>query len=336
MRAIILVGGFGTRLRPLTYTRPKPLLPLLDRPGLDWAVERLVRAGVDEVVLSLGYLPAAFRAAYPDGRCAGAALVYAVEPEPLDTAGAIRFAASHAGLDRGAEPFFVLNGDVISDADPATLLAAHRQRGAEGTVALTEVEDPSRYGVVLVDGAGRVGAFVEKPPKETAPTRWINAGSYVLEPSVIARIPDGRKVSIERETFPAMVADGTLYGVQDRGYWIDTGTPATYLQVQLDLARRDGAGRAGYRHRRATVGAGATVRDAVLMDGATVAAGAVVTSTVLLPGACVEAGATVDGSILGFAARVGSGAQVIGTILGDGEVVVPGAHLVDARQPAEG
>ena len=336
MRAIILVGGFGTRLRPLTYTRPKPLLPLLDRPGLDWTVERLTRAGVDEVVLSLGYLPDAFRAAYPDGRCAGAKLVYAVEPEPLDTAGAIRFAALHAGLDRSSEPFFVLNGDVVTDADPAALLAEHRAKGAEGTITLTSVKDPSRYGVVPLDGDGRVEAFIEKPPRESAPTTWINAGTYVIEPSVIGRIPDGRKVSIERETFPAMVADRTLFGLQDAGYWIDTGTPQTYIEVQLDLCRRDGDA-TSYRHPSAAVAKGAAVERAVVMAGASVGAGARVTGSVLLPGARVGEGATVVDSIIGCNAIIGDGATVSGgTIVGDDAVVEAGETLIEARRPGEG
>lgn len=333
MRAIILVGGFGTRLRPLTYTRPKPLLPLLDRPGLDWTVERLTKAGVDEVVLSLGYLPDAFLAAYPDGTCAGVKLVYAVEPEPLDTAGAIRFAAIHGGLDRSAEPFFVLNGDVVTDADPARLLAEHFDKGAEGTITLTSVEDPSRYGVVPLDKHGRVDAFIEKPPRESAPTNWINAGTYVLEPSVIGRIPEGRRVSLERETFPLMVKDRLLYGVQDAGYWIDTGTPETYIAVQLDLCARDG-GAGSYRHPSAVVADGAVVERSVLMAGSSVAAGAQVTGSIVLPGAKVHEGATVADSILGYNAHVGAGASVsANTIVGDDAAVDPAETLSEGRRP---
>src|SRR3954466_16077211 len=164
---------------------------------LDWVVERLAGAGVDEIVLSLGYLPAAFEEAYPEGRCAGTRLHYATEPEPLDTAGAIRFAALAAGLDRSEEPFVVVNGDVVTDADLGALLDLHRARGAAATIGLTPVDDPSRYGVVPIDRDDRVTAFIEKPPAEQAPSNWINAGTYVLEPSVLARIPEGRRVSIE-------------------------------------------------------------------------------------------------------------------------------------------
>src|SRR5262249_36784818 len=159
---------------------------------------------VDQAILSLGYRPDGFAHAYPDNRCAGVALHYAVEPEPLDTAGAVRFAALDAGV---AERFIVVNGDVLTDLDVSALVALHDKVGAEATISLTPVDDPSRYGVVPIDAEGRVEAFIEKPPRDEAPSNWINAGTYVFEPSVIDRIPEGRKVSIERETFPGLVVD---------------------------------------------------------------------------------------------------------------------------------
>ena len=232
MRAIILVGGFGTRLRPLTAHTPKQMLPVVDRPMIERVVTSLARFGVTDAVLSLGYRPDAFLEAYPDDTCAGVALHYAVEPEPLDTAGAVRFAADDGGIEH---TFLVVNGDVLTDLDVSTLWDFHQRQGAEGTIALTPVDDPSRYGVVPIHGDGRVEAFVEKPPPGQAPTNWINAGTYVLEPSVLERIPAGRRVSIERATFPEMVADGSLYAMHSDSYWIDAGTPATYLQSQLDL-----------------------------------------------------------------------------------------------------
>jgi mannose-1-phosphate guanylyltransferase len=323
MHAIVLVGGFGTRLRPLTLTRPKQMLPVLDRPMIEWVIEHLVRFGVEDVVLSLGYLPDAFRAAYPDGRCAGARLDYAVEPEPLDTAGAIRFAARHAGL---RDRFIVVNGDVIADVDLGALLAVHGERGAEATIHLAQVADPSRYGVVPIDADGRVLAFIEKPPAADATTNWVNAGTYVLEPSVVDRIDGGRRVSIERETFPALVAGGTLYAVQDDGYWIDAGTPACYVQVQLDLAAR-GGDPAGYRHPTAEVHAGAHVERAVLMAGSVVAAGAEVRGSVILPRAFVGPGARVVDSVLGEGAVAGEGTAVLDqSVVGDAVTVPPGQH----------
>ena len=244
MRAVVLVGGLGTRLRPLTLTRPKQMLPIVNRPMIEHVVGHLGRHGVDEVVLSLGYRPDGFRHAYPDATCAGVRLHYAVEPERLDTAGAISFAAHHAGID---ERFLVLNGDVLTDLDVTAFVAFHDQAGAEGTIALHKVDDPSRYGVVPTDPDGRVIAFVEKPPPGTAPSSMINAGTYVLEPDVLDRIVPGRPMSVEREVFPGMVADGTLFAVDDDAYWIDTGTPREYIQAQLDLidGRRDPADAGG-------------------------------------------------------------------------------------------
>jgi len=333
VRAIVLVGGFGTRLRPLTYTCPKQMLPIVHRPMIEHVVGHLARHGVDDVVLSLGYRPDAFTAAYPEGRCAGATLHYAVEPEPLDTAGAIRFAALDAGID---ERFLVVNGDVLTDLDIEALVAFHQKRGAEATIALHRVDDPSRYGVVPTDPDGRVLAFVEKPPRDEAPTDLINAGTYVLEPSVLERIPGGRRVSVERETFPALVAEGTLYALDGATYWIDTGTPCEYIQAQLDLV-------AGVRgeavegvHPTARVDADATVSRAVVGEGAVVAPGARVERSVLLPGAGVASGAVVEDSVVGPGAAVGAGARVVGgSVIGDDHVVEAGARLDGVRVPLE-
>ena len=331
----MLVGGFGTRLRPLTTHLPKQMLPVVDRPMIEHVVSHLAERGVDDAVLSLGYRPDAFLEAYPDGHCAGVALHYAVEPEPLDTAGAIRFAALDAGID---DTFVVVNGDVLTDFDLGKLLSRHAEAGAEGTLHLTPVDDPSRYGVVPTDGEGRVEAFIEKPPRESAPSHWINAGTYVLEPSVLARIPDGRKVSIERETFPAMVADGTLYAVESDDYWIDAGTPAAYLRAQLDLV--DGHRAAGPRDAispEASVSPAATVRHSVVMAGAVIDDGAVVVDSVLLPGAQVAAGGEVTGSILGPRSVVEEGAVVTElSVLGEGVIVEEGEVLVGEARPEEG
>jgi mannose-1-phosphate guanylyltransferase len=333
-RAVLLVGGFGTRLRPLTWHTPKQMLPVVGMTMLERVVARLGRHGVTEVVLSLGYRPDAFRDAFPDGRCAGVALHYAVEPEPLDTAGAVRFAALDAGID---DRFIVVNGDTLSDFDLGELWTAHERRGAEGTIYLTPVEDPSRYGVVPLDDDGRVQAFIEKPPPGEAPSNWINAGTYVLEPSVLDRIPGGRKVSIERETFPAMVADGGLYAVQDASYWIDAGTPETYLQAQLDLI--DGVRGAPERavSPDAAIDVAAVVEHSVILAGAIVEADAKVRDSVILAGATIASGADIRGSIVGPGSTVGAGASLADlTVLGEGVVVGPGTELTGARLPAEG
>lgn len=328
MRAIVLVGGFGTRLRPLTLTTPKQMLPVVNRPMIERVVEHLGRHGVTTAILSLGYRPDAFTDAYPDGRCAGVDLHYAVEPEPLDTAGAIRFAADHGGVD---ERFIVVNGDVLTDLDVTALVEFHDRRGAEATIALTKVDDPSAYGVVPTAPDGRVEAFIEKPARDQAPTDLVNAGTYVLEPSLLERIPPGERVNVERVTFPAMVADGTLYAMDGTAYWIDAGTPPTYLAANLDLvAGRRGAPEPGV-HPAATVDG--EIEQAVVGPGAVVEAGARVTGSVLLPGAVVEAGARVVGSVLGPGAVVRAGAVVEGSVLGDHVAVEGDRHLVDVRLP---
>jgi mannose-1-phosphate guanylyltransferase len=329
VKAVVLVGGFGTRLRPLTLDVNKQMLPVVDRPMIERVLAGLAAHGVTDVVLSLGYAPDAFLAAYPDRTCAGVRLEFAVEDQPLDTAGAIRFAATEAGVD---ETFLVVNGDVLHDVDVSAVWATHHERGAEGTITLTPVEDPSRYGVVPLDADGRVEAFIEKPPEGEAPTNWINAGIYVLEPSVLDRIAPEGKVSIERATFPAMVADGTLHGVQSDAYWIDAGTPATYLQAQLDLidgTRPEVAPAVG-----PDTTVEGTVERSVVMAGATVGEAAVVLGSAVLPGAVIEKGARVEGCIVGPGARVGEGSTLQDLcVLGVDVVVEPGSHLVGARVP---
>ncbi len=238
VKAVVLAGGEGTRLRPLTFSTPKQMLPVAGRPVIERVVEELARHGVDEVVLSLGYRPDAFIAAYPGGTCAGVALKYAVEESPLDTAGAIAFAAREGGVESGT--FITMNADVLSEIDVTALVEFHRTRGAEATIALTPVEDPSFFGVVPVDESGRVKAFIEKPPAHLAPTNMINAGVYVLEPSFLRRVPTGRRVSVEREVFPALAAEGRLYALGSEALWTDMGTPAKYLEANLAWAKREG------------------------------------------------------------------------------------------------
>lgn len=334
MRAVVLVGGFGTRLRPLTDTVPKQMLPVVDRPMIEHVLDHLGRYGVDEAVLSLGYRPDAFTAAYPDGVCAGVRLQFAVDPVPLDTAGAIGYAAASAGI---RERLLVVNGDVLTDLDVGALVDFHEDRGAEGTIALHRVEDPSAFGVVPTDESGRVVAFVEKPPRDEAPTDLINAGTYVLEPSVLDRIPSGRRVSIEREVFPAMADDGTLYAMDGRTYWVDAGTPAQYLQAQLDLldGRRDGReARPSGVSPHAAVHPQARVSRSVVAAGAAVEAGAVVADSVVLAGTVVRAGAKVRCSILAPGAVVGQDAIVEElSVVGDGATVADGERLRAARRP---
>ncbi len=325
MKAVVLVGGFGTRLRPLTISTPKQMLPILHRPMIEHVLEHLASHGIDEAVLSMGYRPHAFADAYPDGVCAGVKVHYAIEPEPLDTAGAIRFAANHAGIE---DRFVVVNGDVLTDLDLGALVAFHQSHGGEGTIALQKVEDPSAFGVVLTDHDAKVLAFVEKPPRDEAPTDLINAGTYVLEPAVLGRIAGGRKVSIEREVFPAMVADGVLYAMAGDTYWIDTGTPSKYLQAQMDLLRGLRGERAAGVHPSAVVAPDAVVARSVLCAGAVVESGAVVRGSVVMAGGHIGPDAVVERAIVGPRAVVGAGARVEDVaVLGDDASVGPGLRV---------
>ena len=315
MRAVVLVGGHGTRLRPLTNDVPKAMLPIGGVPMIEHMVSHLAGHGITEVVLSMGFLPDAFAEGYPDGTCAGIPLHFAVEPEPLDTAGAIAFAATHAGIDADShDSFLVQNGDVLTNLDIDALVAAHLTVGAEGTIALTAVDDPSRYGVVPTDSSGKVLGFVEKPAPGQAPTNLVNAGTYVLEPSVLGRITAGVRVSVERQVFPAMAADGTLYALASDATWIDTGTPQAYLRANLETLA-DPAG-------------------SVVDGGAVVAASAVVERSVVLAGASIGENAVVSDSIIGPGASVGASAHVTDhCVLGADAVVAEGEHLAGQCRP---
>jgi mannose-1-phosphate guanylyltransferase len=329
MRAVVLVGGFGTRLRPLTETIPKPLLPVGHRPIIERVVATLRESGVTEVVLALGFRPDVFVQAYPSGVCAGVRLRYAVEPEPLDTAGAIAFAARDAGID---ETFVVVNGDVLTDLDVRRLVDVHRARRAEATIHLTPVDDPSSYGVVALDEDGRVTRFVEKPPPGEAPSNLINAGTYVVEPEMLDRIPLGARRSVEREVFPDVAAAGRLFALSTDDYWIDTGRPELYRQANLDAVTGRRRGPA-----EPCVGQGAIVEgeisESVIGTRARVASGATVRASVLLPEVSIGSAATVRHSVLGDGARVDEGAVLEHVVLGVGAIVEAGEILSHAVRP---
>ena len=354
MKAVVLVGGEGTRLRPLTLSSPKQMLPIVGVPMIDRVLGHLASHGVEDAVLSLGYLPDAFMEAYPDGKVSGLGLTYAVEPEPLDTAGAVRFAASYAGID---ETFVVVNGDVLTDMDLTGLVAFHRERRAEGTIALHPVADPSAFGVVPTDEDGRVTAFVEKPPRDEAPTNEINAGTYVLEPSVLGRIPESGRVSIERDTFPAMVRDRRLFALSDDRYWLDTGTPAAYLEANFDYLegkrgpivapgladRGDGVLLEGASDVEGEVVGPAVILSGCVVEsergssaassaGTVVSSGAVVTDSVLMTGCHVAADAKVAGSVMGPRSIVGQRGDVRGISVLGADAVVSSGTLVDGER----
>jgi mannose-1-phosphate guanylyltransferase len=231
MKAVLLVGGEGTRLRPLTNKTPKAMVPILNRPFLEHFIAYLQKHGIKDIILTLCYLPDPVQAYFGDGKDFGARLIYVLEKAPLGTAGAVKNVAEY--LD---DTFFVFNGDVFTDLDLTKMLAFHRKKKAVATIALTPVEDPSRYGVVETDDQGLVHAFIEKPPRHEATTNMINAGTYILEPEVLKYIPTGSHYMFERGLFPDLLARGKpVYAYPSDAYWIDIGTTENYLQVQLDL-----------------------------------------------------------------------------------------------------
>ena len=325
MQAIVLVGGEGTRLRPLTSDVPKPAVTLVDRPFLAYAIEWLAVHGVTEVVLACGFLPDVLREALRDEeQRAGVRITYVAEPEPLGTAGAIRFAADSLG-DRLEDRFFALNGDVLADLDLSALLRAHSERGAGATIGLHPVEDSSAYGLVRCDEAGRVLEFLEKTGK--AEPGEINAGAYVLERRVLDLIPPGEAVSIERDVFPRLVGDG-LNGLLLDGYWMDIGTPERYLQASWDILEGNVETRVEPTAPGVLIGVGAKVDEsaevgprAVVAGDCVVESGATVVDSVLLDGCSVGRDAVVRDSILAPGARVEPGAQLVNAVIGRDERV---------------
>ncbi|MDA8102477.1 MAG: NDP-sugar synthase [Nitrospiraceae bacterium] len=336
---MVLVGGMGTRLRPLTHEIPKQMLCVAGVTMLERVVERLASFGVDRVVLSMGYRPDVFLEAFPAGEVSGVEIVYAVEPEPLDTAGGIRFAADFAGLQ---ETFLVVNGDILCDFDISALMEAHRANPGLATIALIPVDDPSAFGVVATDGDGRVEAFVEKPRREDAPSNLINAGIYVLEPEALASVEPGGRASIEKAVFPLLVSRGQLFALPFDGFWIDAGTVDNFRTVNLEflsvLVRGDGgaASAAEIDLVGATPAGFELVGDSLVAKSARIDPGARIVASVVGPDAVIEAGSLVVKSVVMAGATVARYAQVLDSIVGVGGVVPPEAVLDEGSVLAKG
>ncbi len=333
-QAVILAGGQGTRLRPLTERRPKPIVPVLNRPFLYYQLALLRQHGVTDVILSCSYRVDDVRAAMGSGAEAGVTLRYVVEVEPLGTAGGVRNAA-----DLGRGRLIVLNGDVLTDLDLGAMLRFHDDRGARTTIALTTVGDPTRYGLVETDASGSIRRFIEKPRADQVTTDTVNAGIYVIEADLLWRIPPARAVSIEREFFPALLADGVpTFGFTFRGYWRDIGSPAAYREAHRDLL--DG--------RVATL----VAPDGVRRDGCWIAADARIDPGVVLRGPAVigagvraRAGACLGPhAVIGDRSRIAARARIEGAILWEGvevgedsvlrECVVGDGSVIGARVSA--
>jgi mannose-1-phosphate guanylyltransferase len=332
-QAVILAGGQGTRLRPLTETRPKPIVPVLNRPFLDYQLALLRAHGIIDVILSCSYRVADIRAAMGEGDRAGVRLRYVVEPEPLGTAGGVRNAAD---LARGL--LVVLNGDILTDADLGAILTFHEARGARVTIGLIAVEDPTAYGLVETAADGAIRRFIEKPTPAEITTNTVNAGIYVIDADLLARIPTGRPVSIEREFFPALLAGGVrCFGREIHGYWRDIGSPAAYREAQLDLLRGRATatmGPAGTRRDGCWIGDDARLDPDVELRGPAVIGAAVRAGararlgplSVIGPGCRIGAGARIEGSILWERVEVGEHAVLTDCIVGDGAVIGAAAN----------
>jgi mannose-1-phosphate guanylyltransferase len=349
MQAVILVGGEGKRLRPLTSTVPKPVVPLVDRPFISYMLEWLQRHGIDDVIMSCGFLATSVRNVLGDGSALGVRLRFVEEPEPRGTAGALKFAEPM--LD---ERFLMLNGDVLTDIDLTEQLSQHESSGAKATLALVPVPDPSAYGLVHLNDDRSVRDFVEKPSSDSIDTNLISAGAYVLERDVLEFVPADRSVSIEREVWPQLVGDG-LYGFPSQSYWLDIGTPERYLQATFDII--EGNVRTSVAERLASDWlaldpsaevSGRVIPPAVLERGVRVADGAHVGSLVVLgedvsvgPGCTVERSVVLNGSeidegcelrdcIVAAGCRVGARTRITdGAVIGEGVTI--GADNMIAR-----
>ena len=363
MQALILAGGEGTRLRPLTSTIPKPVVPLVGRPFISYMLEWLRSHGVEDVILGCGFMADRVRDVLGDGSGLGIRLRYLEEPRPLGTGGALKFAE-----DLLDDRFFMLNGDVLADLDLTAQLEAHERTGARATLALVPVDDPSAYGLVRLGPDDAVSAFVEKPGPEQTDTNLINAGAYILERSVLDRMPPaGTNVSIERDVFPTLVGHG-LYGYEASGYWLDIGTPARYLQGTYDILEGKvtteigrllqdsrlmlvkGATVEGRVVAPALVAAGCSIGRRALVgdrsalgEGVTVGEGARVESSVLLGGVSVGASTTIRASIIGPDVEIGDHCQIEGGVvlgagvkIGSGNTLAAGARIFPGVELPDG
>ncbi len=355
VQAVVLVGGEGTRLRPLTLETPKPMVPIMNMPFLERTLRRLKEAGIEDVLLPAGYLPDAITSYFGDGSRLGLRLQYVIEESPLGTAGALK------NIERLIDgPFFVLNGDVFTSLDLRAMLEFHRSKGGIGTLHLIRVDDPSPFGAVVHDEDGRIQTFVEKPPRDQAPTNEINAGTYLLEREVLDWIPAGRAVSIERETFPELIRSGErpLYAYTTDDYWIDLGNPEAYMSAHrhvfdgvmpLGLTPEiDGPGRETipasavrppvFVGRNCRVAPDAVVGPyTVLGDDCTIATGAVIADSLLWDGVVVERDAQLSWAIVASRAHIGAGARIDhGAVIGHDAQIAPGAIVEEnARVAAE-
>jgi len=317
MQALILAGGKGTRLRPLTVYTPKPIVPICNRPFLLYQIDTLRRAGIKDIALSLSYQPHKIEQQLGDGSDFGVNLKYTVEPQPMGTAGAYKYAE-----DLIREPTVVFNGDILTDLDLKPVIREHTARKATVTIVLTPVENPSAYGLVEMNAEGRVARFLEKPKADEITCHTINAGTYILEPQVLDLIPTGENHSFEYGLFPALLMRGEKFyaHIPQRTYWMDIGTPARYLQAHHDLL----ANRVGRIHIKDRHGdfESATIAEidelSIIGDECSIKPGAQIINSVLGPGCYIEEKARIENSVIWAHTRVGANAQIVNAIIGRG------------------
>jgi len=332
VKAIILVGGEGTRLRPLTYSTVKAMVPVLNKPFIEHVIRYLNKHNIHDIVLAMGYKPDSIVDYFGNTNKLGAKLVYSVEESPLGTAGAVKNAEKH--ID---DTFFVLNGDIFTDIDLTDMLKFHRQKKSKLTIALTPVDDPTHFGVVETDADHRITRFVEKPSKKEVTTNRINAGIYILEPEILERIPQAKFCMFEREVFPALLAEGEpAFGYHTDEYWIDTGTPAKYLQLTRDLMYGKSCHIAFQSHcievhPRSTIHPGAKLNGPVLIDkDCDIGKGVHLKGPAVIgPGCTLEDGSIIENCILWHNVKVGRGA-----ILRD--CIVAGDNHIEDNSRIEG
>ena len=331
MKAIILAGGVGTRLRPLSCTRPKLLFPVLNKPLLDWTMERLAEAGVSGVTLAVKYMAEAFMQRYGESKH-GIKISYSIEKKPMRTGGAIKYAEELIGHE---EPFLVLNGDIFTTIDYTALINKHKQNKAVATIALYRVEDPSRYGTVKLTNQNRITQFTEKAPPGKVPSNLINAGVYILDPEIFNYIPGGRPVSIEHEVFPKLAEQGKLFGHEFKEVWIDIGKPADYLKANRVLL--DAEPKKRLLGKDANIGEAVEFSDPVMVDAgvtvgqntklgpytiigrdAVLGRNVILENSVIFPEATISDHASVRGAVIGEGATIGKGATIMeGCVIGD-------------------
>jgi len=323
VKAVIIAGGFGTRLRPLSCTRPKHLFPIAGKPLLDWTLERLSKGGADEVVFAVNYLFQAFVKRYGESAY-GMKLHYSREARPLGTGGCIKNAQKIIGND---EPFLLLNGDILSNVNYAKLTREHMKNDALATMTLHKVDDPSRYGVVELAEKNRIKRFIEKPERGKAPSNLINAGVYVLSPKIFDYITNERPVSIEREVFPALVRDSKLFGYESEGLWIDIGEPSDYLKgnrLLLDAELRSGRVARSAKlegkveiNNPVVVGKQTTIGDkskigphVAIGENANIGKGVCIENSIIFPGTVISDFSSVKGAIIGEDAIIGKWVKI--------------------------